>query len=247
MSPSACRSSPSPPTRRCCRRGSRARATRTRSDPYFLYGASNLGSLLALLGYPFVLEPDFGLTALSGYWAMLFVVLIFALGACFVLVRRRAAAVDAPADALPMQREAAAPTWRDRLGWCGLAMVPAALLTAFTTHITTDVASAPLLWVIPLSIYLATFVLAFQTRLPLPMWLLLPAQLAAVDLRAARAGADEARQVAADERRRRRRFLPRGPRRPPHAVPQAAARRAISPSSICGCRSAACSAAYSRR
>jgi hypothetical protein len=59
-------------------------------------------------------------------------------------------------------------------------MVPAALLTAFTTHITTDVASAPLLWVIPLSIYLATFVLAFQTRLPLPMWLLLPAQLAAV-------------------------------------------------------------------
>jgi hypothetical protein len=148
-------------------------------DPYFLYGASNLGSLLALLAYPFVLEPDFGLTALSGYWAVLFVVLIFAIGACFVLVRRRAAALHAPVDAVA-STAGPAPTWRDRVGWCGLAMVPAALLTAFTTHITTDVASAPLLWVIPLSIYLATFVLAFQTRLPLPMWLLLPAQLAAV-------------------------------------------------------------------
>ncbi len=58
--------------------------------------------------------------------------------------------------------------------------MPAALLTAFTTHIATDIASAPLLWVLPLAIYLFTFVLAFQSRLPLPMWLLLPAQLAAV-------------------------------------------------------------------
>ena len=70
--------------------------------------------------------------------------------------------------------------WRRRIAWCGLALVPAALLTAFTTHIATDIASAPLLWVLPLALYLSTFVLAFQSRLPLPMWLLLPAQLAAV-------------------------------------------------------------------
>ena len=56
----------------------------------------------------------------------------------------------------------ARPTWPDRLGWVGLALVPAALLTAFTTHVTTDVASAPLLWVLPLSLYLLTFVLVFR-------------------------------------------------------------------------------------
>ena len=132
-------------------------------DPYFLYGASNLGSLIALLGYPFLLEPAFGLTALSRYWTVLYVVLIVALGACFALVRGRAAARSV--DASPSADDAAQPArrrWRDRLGWCGLAMVPAALLTAFTTHIATDIASAPLLWVLPLALYLSTFVLAFQ-------------------------------------------------------------------------------------
>ena len=144
-------------------------------DPYFLYAASNLGSLIALLSYPFVLEPTFGLTALAGYWGLLYVALVVALGACFMLVRGRAVAAHkraAPDDA--------SATWRERLGWCGLALVPAGLLTAFTTHIATDIASAPLLWVLPLALYLATFVLAFQERLPIPMWALLPAQLAAV-------------------------------------------------------------------
>ena len=78
---SACRSWPSRPTRRCCRRGSPAPAIRTRHDPYFLYAASNLGSLIALLGYPFVLEPAFGLKELSRLWACGFVLLVLALGA----------------------------------------------------------------------------------------------------------------------------------------------------------------------
>jgi len=147
-------------------------------DPYFLYGASNLGSLLALLGYPFLFEPAFGLTALSHYWAGLYTVLVLAIACCFLLVRSRAGAHERPTSG--DVDEGGAPTWRDRIGWCGLALVPAALLTAFTTHVATDIASAPLLWVLPLAIYLLTFVLAFQTRLPLPMWLLLPAQLAAV-------------------------------------------------------------------
>jgi hypothetical protein len=147
-------------------------------DPYFLYAASNLGSLLALLGYPFVLEPALGLTTLSGYWTLLYGLLVVALGACFALVRGRGA-IEATCVG-PEAGPAPAATWRDRLGWCGLALVPAALLTAFTTHIATDIASAPLLWVLPLALYLATFVLAFQDRMPIPMWLLLPAQLAAV-------------------------------------------------------------------
>jgi hypothetical protein len=148
-------------------------------DPYFLYGASNLGSLLALLGYPFLFEPALGLTALSHYWAALYVVLVLAIGACFMLVRNRATSTTAQVNDTDVDAESV-PTWRNRIAWCGLALVPAALLTAFTTHISTDVASAPLLWVLPLALYLLTFVLAFQTRLPLPMWLLLPVQLAAV-------------------------------------------------------------------
>jgi SAM-dependent methyltransferase len=151
-------------------------------DPYFLYGASNFGSLVALLGFPFLFEPALGLHAMSRDWAALYVLLIAALAACFAVVRRRAA--DHPiahgAEASLEASEPRRPTWRERLGWCGLALVPAALLTAFTTHIATDVASAPLLWVLPLAIYLSTFILAFQDRVPVPMWLLLPLQLASV-------------------------------------------------------------------
>jgi hypothetical protein len=74
----------------------------------------------------------------------------------------------------------AAPTWTDRLGWIGLALVPAALLTAFTTHVTTDIASAPLLWVLPLSLYLLTFVLVFRDKPLIPRQVLLFAHLVAV-------------------------------------------------------------------
>jgi len=147
-------------------------------DPYFLYAASNLGSLIALLSYPFVLEPAFGLTSLSFYWSALYALLIAGLAACFWLVRQQ----PAPAPETDAQNAPATQvtTWRNRLGWIGLAMVPAALLTAFTTHIATDIASAPLLWVLPLALYLLTYILAFQDRLPIPLWLLLPAHLAAV-------------------------------------------------------------------
>jgi len=149
-------------------------------DPYFLYGASNLGSLIALLGYSILFEPAFGLTTLSEYWAAVYLLLILAIGACFFVVRSRAPAAAHVAASEAEATDGAAPTWRARLGWCGLALVPAALLTAFTTHVTTDIASAPLLWVLPLALYLLTFVLAFQTRLPLPMRVLIPVQLAVV-------------------------------------------------------------------
>jgi SAM-dependent methyltransferase len=149
-------------------------------DPYFLYGASNFGSLIALLGFPFVFEPALGLKAMSRDWTALYVLLIAALAACFVAVRRYAAARAQVTERGEPEASAPRPTWRARLGWCGLALVPAALLTAFTTHIATDVASAPLLWVLPLAVYLATFILAFQDRVPVPMPLLLPLQLASV-------------------------------------------------------------------
>ena len=136
-------------------------------DPYFLYAASNLGSLIALLGYPFFLEPAFGLSQLSHFWAYGYALLVLAIVASFFLMRgAQAGGVPETVAATPAGEavSAEAPTLANRLSWIGLAFVPAALLTAFTVHITTDVASAPQLWVIPLAIYLLTFVLVFRDR-----------------------------------------------------------------------------------
>ena len=143
------------------------------ADPYFLYAASNLGSLLALLGYPFVFEPVFGLKTLALVWTIGFVGLMGALAACFMIVRRSGPALPqdgAPTAATPSRAE---PDWRARASWVGLAFVPSALLTAFTTHVATDVASAPLIWVVPLALYLATFVVVFRERALIPPRLLL--------------------------------------------------------------------------
>ena len=145
-------------------------------NPYFLYAASNLGSMIALLGYPFLLEPAFGLTALSQFWTVGFVALGFAIAGLHWIVRShnggmvKIAKVDASPRESASAMDAAIPKpgWSDRLGWVGLALVPSALLTALTTHITTDIASAPMLWVIPLSIYLLTFVLVFREKPWLP-------------------------------------------------------------------------------
>lgn len=148
-------------------------------DPYFLYAASNLGSLIALLGYPFLLEPAFGARTLASFWTIGFVALMLAIGACFLALRGRAAGslpTAAQAEGTADER----PSWSRRLGWAGLALVPSALLTAFTTHITTDVASAPLFWVLPLALYLLTFVIVFRERALVPMRVLLVVHLAVI-------------------------------------------------------------------
>lgn len=153
-------------------------------DPYFLYAASNLGSLVALLAYPFVLEPWLGLSVLSRAWTIGYAVLVLSVAAAFAMVARRAVPPQPPLSTPAGVPDAAppdlAPTWSRRAGWVGLAFVPSALLTAFTTHVATDVASAPLLWVLPLSLYLLTFVLVFR---PWPMAIkpaLLQAHLATI-------------------------------------------------------------------
>ena len=149
-------------------------------DPYFLYAASNLGSLIALLAYPFVLEPAFGLRMLSRFWALGYMLLIAALALSYFLMRCRQSAVAAAPATAAGEAMGERPVWTQRLGWVGLALVPSALLTAFTTHVTTDVASAPLLWVLPLSLYLLTFVLVFRERPLVPFNVLLVLHLASV-------------------------------------------------------------------
>jgi hypothetical protein len=151
-------------------------------DPYFMYAASNLGSLIALLGYPFVLEPAFGLSELKWLWAVAYGLLVLALAGSFFLMRG-AQAGGVSEEVAPPDTDIAsgeAPTGLNRLAWIGLAFVPAALVTAFTVHITTDVASAPLLWVIPLALYLLTFVLVFRDTPLIPREALLFLHLVAL-------------------------------------------------------------------
>ncbi len=150
-------------------------------DPYFLYAASNLGSLIALLSYPLLLEPAFGLKALSGIWTIGFAALLVLLAISYAAVRAGRNVPQAETTAEPSAVDGRPPpTWRSRLSWVWLALVPSALLTAFTTHVSTDVASAPLIWVLPLALYLLTFVLVFRERSLIPMPVLLPLHLASV-------------------------------------------------------------------
>jgi hypothetical protein len=138
------------------------------SDPYFLFAASNLGSFVGLLAYPFLIEPFFSLHQQERLWSICFVVFIVLTGYCLLLPggtvdgqkeRTRAAQdetisgdADGESEQLPLTRI---------LRWTAYAFLPSALMLAVTSHITTDVAAIPLLWVVPLGIYLATFVGAF--------------------------------------------------------------------------------------
>ena len=134
------------------------------NDPYFLFSISNAGSLLALLSYPLILEPTLSLSTQNRLWMVAYVTfLVLTLGCVFVLWRslRTAAPVlrDDPAPRIPHKR---------RLYWILLAFIPSSLLFGVTNYITTEIAPTPLLWTIPLALYLVTFVLAFAGRNLLP-------------------------------------------------------------------------------
>jgi len=146
-------------------------------DPYFLYASSNIGSFLALLSYPVLLEPMFTLRTQNWLWTSGYGVLILLIAACGALLLRSPAL--AVTDAQTGDAKAPAPSLMLRARWIFLAAVPSGLLIAVTAHISTDIASAPLLWVLPLSLYLLTWVLVFQSRPLLPhKWMLMLQPLA---------------------------------------------------------------------
>jgi hypothetical protein len=147
-------------------------------DPYFLYASSNIGSFLALLSYPVLLEPMFTLRTQNLIWSYGYALLILLIAGCGALLLRSPAL--AAADLQVEETNAPAPTWPRRARWIFLAAVPSGLLIAVTAHISTDVAAAPLLWVLPLSLYLLTWVLVFQSRPLIPHWLVLMAQPLAI-------------------------------------------------------------------
>ncbi len=134
-------------------------------DPYHLYAASNAGSLLGLAAYPLLLEPLAPLAMQTGAWSLGYGVLALMLVGCGVVVMRLntgAAVQMAAADPAPV-----AGRWRQRLWWVTLAFVPSSLLVGVTTHIATDVASAPFLWAPPLMLYIASFIVVFAKRPPI--------------------------------------------------------------------------------
>ena len=131
------------------------------SDPYFLYAASNLGSFAALIAYPLLVERTLRLQQQAQLWTAGYALLALLTIACAVSMWRR----GAPAAAAVARTAAAAAepiAWRRRLRWTALAFVPSSLLLAVTSYMSTDVASVPLLWMVPLCVYLGTFVIAFS-------------------------------------------------------------------------------------
>jgi hypothetical protein len=136
------------------------------SDPYFLFAVSNAGSLLALVSYPLILEPVLHLSTQNRLWMAMYVVfLVLSLGCVFVLWKSlKPAEVEVVVKTdLPQS-----PSMLRRLYWILLAFIPSSLLFGVTNYITTEIAPTPLLWTIPLALYLTTFVLAFAGRNLLP-------------------------------------------------------------------------------
>ena len=137
-------------------------------DPYFLYAASNLGSMIALLAYPVLLEPSLRLAQQTWLWAAGYGLLMLLTIGCAVLLLwcspRQAQRPKQEVERVPDEPSLADPTWRQRLRWLALSFAPSSLLLGVTTHISTDIAAVPLLWVIPLALYLLTFVLVFARR-----------------------------------------------------------------------------------
>lgn len=148
-------------------------------DPYFLYAASNLGSMAGLFCYPLLLEPLMGLKAQSNAFLLTHGTIALLAVLCTVLAYFSASgkAEASAAPAAPVQKQPG-----DRLKWVLLSFVPSSLLMSVTTHIATDVISAPLLWVVPLAIYIGTFIAAFARKDVFPTQSLLKLQLPLIAL-----------------------------------------------------------------
>lgn len=144
---------------------------RSASDPYFLYTASNAGSMFALLSYPLVVEPSLRLRDQSTLWTVGYGLLAASIVVCALLTWLRSGASgdhgavqpDSPRSS-PSPQGGELLTWGRRLNWLGLAAVPSSLMLGVTTFVSTDIAAIPLLWIVPLVLYLLTFIIAFSDQ-----------------------------------------------------------------------------------
>jgi hypothetical protein len=139
-------------------------------DPYFLYAAGNVGSAFGLVAYPLFLEPALPIYGQAWVWAIGYGVALVFLAACAIVLHRRRRPTDAvPATATTFDAPGAAraPIGGRRAGrWVLLAFVPSSLMLAATSLMSTDIAAVPLLWIVPLGLYLLSFTVAFSARGP---------------------------------------------------------------------------------
>jgi len=135
------------------------------SDPYFLYSASNIGSLLGLLSYPVLIEPYFSVNSQNQLWLIAYVMLMILTIGCGITLWR-SGQINNPSidDRSPTEPLAISQIFQ----WVVLAFIPSSLLLGVTTYITTDLAAIPLLWAIPLALYLLSFIFTFARRQLLP-------------------------------------------------------------------------------
>jgi len=166
------------------------------TDPFFLYAASNAGSLIALLGYPLLVEPNLPVDSQTRLWSIGYWTFAVLVAVCAILTWRASRRETEPTDATPQvwhrhlacvfhRLDAGATQGHDfvapasavrpkeitlarRMWWVLAAFVPSSLMLGVTTHITSNLAPVPLLWVLPLAIYLLTFVLVFARSRPIP-------------------------------------------------------------------------------
>ena len=132
-------------------------------DPYFLYAASNAGSLAGLLSYPLLLEPLLRLSQQSRLWSFGYGLFVVCSLICAVLTWKSLG--TASQDATNRNVAATEPgRWRQRLHWIALAFVPSSLMLGVTTELTADVPAIPLFWVLPLALYLISFILVFARK-----------------------------------------------------------------------------------
>ena len=135
-------------------------------DPYFLYAASNLGSMLTLVGYPFFIEPSLTIGQQAYVWLTGFIVYGCLVALCGSLAARNPAIPDSTStDGSQPEKPLG---WTTMLGWIALAFIPSSLMIGCTTHLTTDIAPIPLLWILPLALYLLSFILVFSK---IPGWI----------------------------------------------------------------------------
>ncbi len=138
----------------------------SRGNPYALYAASNLGSFVGLITYPLLVEPTTRLADQATRWTLLYAVLVLLVGVCgaatLVGARRR---TDHAAPETPAEPRTRAPIGARQVGlWLALSAVPSGLMLSTTTHLSTDIMAMPLLWAIPLGLYLLSFTVAFADR-----------------------------------------------------------------------------------
>ncbi|WP_430444463.1 fused MFS/spermidine synthase [Sphingorhabdus contaminans] len=137
-------------------------------EPYALYAASNIGSFGGLIAYPILVEPFATIQSQKWIWSGIYIALLGLVCACAAMIWRnagtRSAAPEDSTDHLPIG-------WRRRLYWVVLAAVPSGLMLSTTSHLTTDLMAMPLIWVIPLGIYLLSFSVAFADNQKPAYWI----------------------------------------------------------------------------